>query len=290
MKIFISYKSGDFDAVEAFRKELLEISPDVKISIVRNSPHWKRLTKKYLKESDLVLYYVGKEYSDNIDWEINTTLKYGQIVYPVAVDSTLLLNERLYEIDPYDQSQKVLKIHPIISKEKLIDQIKGDREELKHRLFNVDKGQSTMMDQYKVLLSTSESLIERRQKITTTYISIFSILLPIISAMLSQANLFFYFGSLAISIICIILCMSWKQTIISYGKSNAAKFAILEEMEHELSVSMFASEWFALRKISSKYVSFTKRETFVPVLFMGVYCLFAVASVVMIILNFTKII
>jgi hypothetical protein len=142
------------------------------------------------------------------------------------------------------------------------------------------------MEQYKVLLTTSESLIERRQKLTTTYLSIFSIMLPVLSTMLSFQYLFLQLGAFFVSIICIILCLSWRSTIISYGKSNRAKFAILEEIERQLPVAMFASEWLVLKRITTKYKSFTNRETIIPMVFICIYIIFAILSIILFIKNF----
>ena len=131
-------------------------------------------------------------------------------------------------------------------------------------------------------------MLFRSQKLTTTYLSIFSALLPVICAMLSFSFFYLYFGAVLISIICIILCFSWRSTIISYGKSNRAKFAILEEIESKLPATMFSSEWLALKKITTKYKSFTNRETIIPIIFVAIYTVLLSISIILLILNFLK--
>lgn len=280
MRIFVSYKSQDIDEVRNIIEQLREISPDTKVSMLRQSPQWKRIARPYLKKSDIVIYLAGREYSDNIDWEINTALRLKRKVYCIKLADDIELDTRLYQTDAFDDGQRVLKIQNPSSLEEIRNLIKGDRTFLRDRLFDADiRNDEILLEQYKLMLSTSESLIERRQKLTTTYLSIFSALLPVVTLTLSLDYDFLYPGTAIICCICIILCFSWRSAIISYGKSNQAKFAILEEMEKTLPVSMFASEWLARKKISSKYVSFTSHETMIPVLFVFVYAVFLAISI-----------
>ncbi len=281
MKIFLSYKSDDMKEVEEVVESLRELSPDVKVSILRQTPKWKKLTLDYLKDSDMVMYLAGQNYSDNIDWEINEARKIGHKVFCLKLrDDVDLDDERLKIYDDYD-SKLTLKVEPV-SFEKIAGIVKGDREHLHNKLFETGvTDNKTLVEQYKMLLSTSESLIERRQKLTTTFLTIFSALLPVLTFMLSQKMSFMNIGCAIISLISILLCFSWRNSINSYGKSNAAKFAILEEMEKQFPASMFASEWVVLKKTTSRYRSFTSRETLIPLLFVAVYALFMVVSIIL---------
>ncbi|MEA4939318.1 MAG: hypothetical protein VB091_07000 [Christensenella sp.] len=281
MKIFLSFKSEDMKEVEKVVDRLRELSPDVKVSILRQNRKWKRMTLDFLKDSDMVIYLAGEHYSDNIDWEINEAKKIGHKVFCLKLRDDIELNdERLKILDDYD-SKLTLKVEPV-SFEKIADLVKGDREHLHNKLFETGViDNKTLVEQYRMLLSTSESLIERRQKLTTTYLTIFSALLPVLTFMLSQKMAFMNIGCAIISLISILLCFSWRNAIDSYGKSNAAKFAILEEMEKQFPASMFASEWVVLKKTTSRYRSYTSRETLIPLLFVAVYALFMVVSIIL---------
>lgn len=286
MKLFIAYKSEDLKTVEMTIERFREVSPTVQVSYLRNAKHWKRLAKKYIMQADLVIYLAGYKYSDNIDWEIDAAIKKGHKVHCVKLFDDVVLNEKLYTVDEFDSSIKHTKVTVYNSIDELMPIIRGNSEYLHNKLFeNNITDNVRLIEQYKVMLSTSESLIERRQKLTTTYLSIFSALLPVISTMLSFASFYLYLGVSMISIICIILCCSWRSTIISYGKSNRAKFAILQEMESKLPVTMFSSEWLALKNYASKYRSFTDRETIVPILFIVVYSVLLVLSIILLVLH-----
>ncbi|MBQ8873525.1 MAG: hypothetical protein IJ032_06215 [Clostridia bacterium] len=287
MKLFICYKGEDYDRVVQTMNTLRDISPDIQISIIRNAKNWKSLSKSHITKADYVIYLAGKTYSDNIDWEIDTAIKYGHKVRCVKLyDDVQLTDSRLFKQDTFDKSKQTLKIEEPITMDQLVNLIKGDSAYLTKKLFESGvEDNNLLVEQYKVLLSTSESLIERRQKLTTTYLSIFSVMLPVLSAMLTFEQAFLQLGAFFVSAICIILCLSWRGTIISYGKSNLAKFAILEEMEKQLPVAMFASEWLVLNRITTRYKSFTNRETTIPVIFIAIYTIFAVLSLVLFIIN-----
>ena len=287
MKLFICYKGDDFDKVIETMNLLRDSSPDIQISIIRKARNWKRLSKSHISKADYVIYLAGYKFSDNINWEIDTAIKYGHKVRCVKLYDDVELNDkRLFRKDTFDKSKETLKIESPISIDELLNLIKGDSFYLNKKLFESGmKDNALLIEQYKVLLSTSESLIERRQKLTTTYLSIFSALLPIISTMLTFPYTFLQLGAFFVSIICIILCCSWRSTIISYGKSNRAKFAILEEIEKQLPVAMFASEWLALKRITTKYKSFTNRETLIPIVFIVIYSIFSILSIVFFLKN-----
>lgn len=289
MKLFISYKSDDLKQVQQIMDNFRNISPEVQISVLRVSKHWKRLAKNCISKADFVIYLAGHKYSDNINWEIDTAIKYGHHVHCVKLSEDVVLSDKLFTVDEFNDFAPKSKVVLHNSIEELISLIRGDSTGLHDKLFanNIDNNEM-LIEQYKVMLSTSESLIDRRQKLTTTYLTIFSILLPIISTMLSFSYFYLYIGAALISIICIILCFSWRGTIISYGKSNRAKFAILEEIESKLPATMFSSEWFALKKITIKYKSFTNRETVIPILFVVVYAVLLVISIALLVLNFLK--
>lgn len=290
MKLFISYKGEDFGEVQKTIELFRDISPDIQISSLRISKHWKSIAKKYISKADLVIYLAGHKFSDNVNWEIDTAIKYGHQVHCVKLNEDVVLNDKLFIVNEFDDSVKVPKVTVHNSISELISLIRGDSEDLHNKLFenNIDDDKM-LIEQYKVMLSTSESLIERRQKLTTSYLSIFSALLPVISTMLSLSRFYLYLGATLISIVCIILCFSWRNTIISYGKSNRAKFAIMEEIESKLPVTMFSSEWLALKKITTKYKSFTNRETAIPILFVFVYAVLLAISIALLVLYFVKV-
>lgn len=285
MRVFVSYKSQDIELVKYFAEKLQEISPQIQVSIIRTSDEWQKTAIDHIKKSDYIVYLAGYMYSEYIDWEIDEAIKRGYPVYCMKLHDDVVLDDRLYASNEFDDGKKHLKIEQPMTFEELADKINNNRQHIRTKLFsNGIANDNMLMEQYKLMLSTSETLIDRRQRLTTTYISIFSALLPVLTYMLSGKTLIMYVGSAIISFISCILCLSWRNAISAYGKSNRAKFIILEEIEKCLPAAMFASEWMALKTQVSKYKSYTKRETTIPMIFLFVY---VVICVVASILSFT---
>ena len=75
-----------------------------------------------------------------------------------------------------------------------------------------------------------------------------------------------------------LVCLAWAALLTSYRKLNRAKFAVLRQIEVELSTSLFASEREAYRRDRRRSLSYV--ETFVPVCFVLLYFAMLVAAVV----------
>lgn len=50
MKLFISYKGEDFDEVQNTIEQLRDISPDIQVSTLRRSIHWKNWRKNIFQK------------------------------------------------------------------------------------------------------------------------------------------------------------------------------------------------------------------------------------------------
>ena len=140
-----------------------------------------------------------------------------------------------------------------------------------------DRGQSQahLLDQYKLLVQTSETLVRRRDNLNTFFLSINSLLLAAIGLMAKEGfpeN----FGGLSIIVLGvagIVLSISWRKLVHSYRQLNAGKFKVLHHLEKYLPASIFDAEWIALGegKDKTKYTPFTKTETVAPWVFTGLY-------------------
>lgn len=74
--------------------------------------------------------------------------------------------------------------------------------------------------------------------------------------------------------------------LVSFGQLNTGKFAVINELEKYLAAAVYSAEWVALGegKDPRKYRSFTKREVWVPRVFVTAY-LFAFVVQVLVLLN-----
>jgi len=135
---------------------------------------------------------------------------------------------------------------------------------------------------YRILVSSSEALVARRQGVNTFFLTMNGLLLTAVGLFLRgggterlQAA-----GILVLAFAGAALCVAWRSLIISFGQLNTGKFAIINTMEKTLAASIYAAEWEALERGAnpSVYRSFTSREVLVPIAFGVIYAITVVLS------------
>lgn len=128
-------------------------------------------------------------------------------------------------------------------------------------------------DLYKMMVDSSEKLIERRQKMNAFFITAMGALMALASALANfgtiESQTISFVVMSAFGVVGLLLCNSWRNLINNYGKLNTAKFRVILKLENELSAQVFSAEWAALGKgrRSLKYHSFTSTENLVPLWF-----------------------
>lgn len=124
---------------------------------------------------------------------------------------------------------------------------------------------------YKLMIESSESLIQRRQKTNAFFITAIGSLLAIAGLLVKTGAI--NTGSIGIlygfSVVSLLLCNSWRNLIDNYGKLNKAKFDVILRLEKDLSTQIYSAEWVSLGKglRAKKYRSFTSTEKNVPLFF-----------------------
>ena len=283
MKVFIIHKKEDLETIknilEKKQKEIFGLNFRY---LDNTSPIWRRSAKKLICKSDFVIYFSGKCFSPNIEWEMETVRKAKIPLYIVPLTPEDSNCDFLFENNEGYGKKPKARIVPL---EKINSILREDTSLLSENLFNEKSDDTLLFEQYKLLLETSENLVERRQKTTTTYLAICSILIPVITTMLSFSNALINLLSVSVSVLSIILCVCWKSIITSYGQSNKAKFAIMELIEKKLPVSIFSSEWIARTSFRDKYISFTKKEAVAPIIFLFLDCFFVVGAILIYVLK-----
>jgi len=208
---------------------------------------WKEQAINALSNAEAVIVYDRKscDESENARWEIKK-----------AEESNL----PIINIDPNDTPANVCtKLKPHY-----------DLEEEFSECFK-EKDGSNKLDLYKLMIDSSESLIQRRQKTNAFFITSIGSLLAIAGLMIKVGAL--HSGTIWIlygfSVVGLLLCNSWRNLIDNYGKLNKAKFHVILRLEQDLDAQIYAAEWIALGKglRPSKYRSFTSTEKNVPLYF-----------------------
>jgi hypothetical protein len=123
---------------------------------------------------------------------------------------------------------------------------------------------------FELYLATAEKVSDRRAQANSWMISVNSAM----SVGSAQKMIWLW----AIPSAGALVCLAWAALVTSYRKLNRAKFAVLRQIEVELSISLFASEREAYRRDRRRSLSYV--ETFVPVCFALLYFAMLVAAVV----------
>jgi hypothetical protein len=250
MKLFVIHRFKDRkQAKQLFKKSALEMAAKLDLIFLDSvgCNDWKNQALEAISKAEAIIVYDRKscEESKNAKWEINIA---GEGNLPIV------------DINPNDTPAAVcIKLKPHY-----------DLEEEFKECFRTKDGQSTL-DLYKLMIESSESLIQRRQKTNAFFITAIGSLLAIAGLMVKTGAL--YSGTIwllyGFSVVGLLLCGSWRNLIDNYGKLNKAKFDVILRIEQDLDAQIFAAEWVSLGKglRPSKYRSFTSTEKNVPLCF-----------------------
>lgn len=134
---------------------------------------------------------------------------------------------------------------------------------------------------YKMMVSSSEQLVGRRQSVNTFFLTMNSALLAASGLIVQNSTepRLGGLGILALAVAGAVLCLSWKSLIESFGQLNTGKFKVINMLEKYLRAAIYDAEWEALGRGENPkiYRSFTSREIWVP---NALFCIHVLTSVV----------
>lgn len=309
MKIFAIHRGKDKEEVKKI-KEKLEKCPQIKLLILEGTENiiknkfWKREARKLIKEAEMVVYFIGDESNANIDWEIKIGQKYGCEVIFIRLTNNSVIPAKYTIGSAYDENKDIevkgcgdneiknlldnkLK-YEVLTVEQLGERVQKEEDPFHSILFNKkdkkDDYNIHLMEQYKIFLDSTEKLVDRRQLLTTTYLTLVTALVPVVLYLLSCDKTLLYYANIIITSIAIYMSYSWEKMIESYGKVSSSKYAILQQIEKELPMSILLAEWAHLSKKSNNYISFTKREKSFPRIFMAINIVLLIVTIVLLII------
>lgn len=134
-----------------------------------------------------------------------------------------------------------------------------------------------LLEQYKIMVQTSETLVGRRQNVNTYFLSVNTLLLTAIGLVVreevtakpgSSEVLLFLLGVTGV-----LLAIAWRRLVKSYRQLNTGKFRVINLLEKNLPASLFDAEWEALGRggDKDKYRPFTATESVIPWIFAALY-------------------
>ena len=310
MNVYIMYKFEDYDAI-AESIHTLEGTAGINVFYfvpTSNFPKWKRKAKEKIKFADTVVYFfnyrTAQEKTRNLQWEYKYAVKQNKKIIIIDTDSQTDVLEKIknsenknsffknifnYSYDEKDVGSKPLTFEQ--GRSKLVEQSSWKIEEqlLIRDQSDIDNEKrsnyySLLMQQYKIMVETSEKLMERRQATSNLYTTVCTALVALVGSSFALGNMF-ALGAIfmCVGIVSVILAINWRLSLDSYDRNNEGKFAVLNEIEKRLPANMFDSEY---RYNKSKGIkSFSLREKMLPAIFKLLGIIFLVCGVLFLILK-----
>lgn len=209
---------------------------------------WKQQAESKLYSSEIVIVYDTEacDESANTQWEIKHAELLGKVV--VSISRSDIQNRDLGRLrSAYDFNSE---FDECFTK-------KGRAEQI--------------LELYKIMVATSEQLIQRRQITNGFFITTIGAVIGATGFAIKE-KIITDSTTLVLALpvlIGLLMCRSWGNLIDNYGKLNAGKFKVIHKLESQLDARIFAAEWVALGKgvRKEKYQSFTTTEKNVPRLF-----------------------
>lgn len=259
-----------------------------------------------IRQADRIIYIVGESShkSENIELEIAIALREKKqiFIYKLQKDylvnkileSQLQTNNKISGDVEGEVIYKDLQAKPValLNAGNVMDFLNKDMNEsligLPSKSFH-DK--NLLLEQYKIFVETSEALVKRKQSVNSFYVTLNSALLgAVISVICASRKLPVLFGWLKVSaavstfasLVGFVVCFSWISLLNSYADLNSSKMRIITEIEKDMAVNLYDTEWAIItQKVGKKkYKSFSDKEKFVGALFGILYFLLFILGII----------
>ena len=287
MNVFIVHSGSDKKAVEKAIEQLEKMEPRANILMLKNGGvFWKIEAGQLIKKSQMVLFVVGENshLSKNIDWELKRALRCNKLILYYKLSDDNRLNTCLYGIDRFSKKETILAesaetLNAVAERIKTYEN--GEYKIFNGEIESIDRAE--LLEQYKIFLETSESLVERRQTVNSFYISANTALIAVMGGLITvlsgtEERIILFIMT---SVVGMVLSASWSRILSAYGTLNGSKMKVIRMIEHELPAALYDTEWHVMsdRLNSQKYVSFTESEKRAPKAFIVFYSLLIMAAI-----------
>jgi hypothetical protein len=144
-----------------------------------------------------------------------------------------------------------------------------------------DRYQDHVLEQYKLFVTTSQQISERRQQANNFLLTLSSSLVTLFVAFLSTFSS--HRWNVLVPIAGLFVCFVWHSMVQSYKHLNTAKFAVIHELEDQLPIALFRHEWYVCGhgKDKGKYIPLTHLERWIPWMFGVLFATLAVYALAM---------
>lgn len=242
MKLFVIHRFKDRYRSKSKIKQLARVL-SIKIEPIfldsSGNGKWKQAAENAIHQAEAVIVFDPEscEESDNARWEIEKATKAEKCI--IELDGT---------------NENAIAITKLKSLYELEDEFESCFSSNNEKTFEL----------YKLMVESSDSLIQRRQKTNAFFITVIGSMLAIAGLLsktgtINEGPISLLYG---FSVVGILLCNSWRNLIDNYGKLNKAKFDVILRLEKNLGAQIYSAEWVSLGKglRPHKYKSFTSTE------------------------------
>lgn len=310
MNIYVIYKFCDSEKVNALLNEYKKRDKEHVLNFFRfnaegNNYMWHRKAKKKMQNSNLALYFCSfgknnKGEAKNVKWELDLANKYRKTVFVFNISDNNadidITNQFARTIFGIDFSEELLNIrkYKIFNQEDYFDVLMTEaRWNIENHVVNKDfdvakLGESEyynlLLEEYKVMIDTSEKLMERRQNTSNLYTTLCAAMATVFGASFAFNNwLLVSFIALVTGIVFICLSVNWRACLKAYEMNNNGKFAVINALEKILPANLFDCEYRYNTKNGIK--SYSGREKFLPIIFTVLGTLLIIFSIVFLVLE-----
>lgn len=251
MNLFVIHRSPDRRKARALLKDTQKrLSAPLRPVFLDSTrcEDWKDRAVAAISDAEIVIVFNRQacDDSENAKWEIERAEEAQMTIVDLSVEDN--------SCDAYG------KLKPLY-----------DLKEEFDGCFKADLNRESALELYKIMIDSSEKLMQRRQSTSAFFITVIGSLLAIAGFMakseaLCSGSVWLLYG---FSITGMLLCNSWRNLLDNYGKLNKAKFDVILRLEKTLAAEIYSAEWVALGKglRPKKYRSFTNTEQNVPTYF-----------------------
>lgn len=245
MKIFVCYRSIDKDYGNEMISDLLKNSEN-SVAVLKQTEHldnWKDIVESKIKECDFVVFLIGSEtfQSEHIKWEYVKAKSLNKQIVGIKLENASeesILFCQGFQV--FDDSIQILKF---------LDKVYENDRKLK-------------IEQYKIMVSSTEKVTDARMKVNNLFFTITSSILSV-AFVLGKTYSFVPLSVLAMAVLTLLALLTtffWDKLVSSYGKLNTGKFKLIDRLEKELRTNLFEEEWRILTQ-EIEYEPNTKTET-----------------------------
>jgi hypothetical protein len=157
-----------------------------------------------------------------------------------------------------------------------------------------EAGSLNKFDEYKLFVEDTARFSERRQKVSSTYVAVNSIILSAVALLVKDAGLFTRWQALAVVPLLlagIFISLHWRQLILNYKKLVGFRVRQLKAIEESKGMAGSFQMYHAEEELyprdeqdllhSRKGLNFSDLERWLPWVFVTLYILFLAAVVVL---------